>query len=449
MVHEANALVEEVKKLQNNCVGNMSAYRIEKQVRKKTDSVMELLRRAKSFYLDSAIVSRPPRKVCGRAGGRKTTHLKKVSNEFYRRSHDFDCVIWTKVPREQGYVERVQELIRKKLDIPDDIWNQWSEDDEKAAQIFSVLKGTKFVLLLDNVWEDFDLLRLGFHLQDDPKHSKVISTTSGMQLFLHIGIKTQTVIIHCLPPQHASTLFWRTVGERVRSVLSSDPDLLKLANKFARRGKGLPLALLAFARALACLESRQECRYTTELSGSQPSQIESIWGCVFPREGFLDGPNPHDLGAFIMDTLESAYLLEIDESKQCVEMYDMIRHVALWLARDQGRKENNVFVSKGERLTNQKLAKWRNAKWISMFGCISTNANLRSPSCPNLTTLILRDGELQSFPDGLFDSMPTLKVLDLLGNRWLTELPSDVGNVTTLHYINLSFTSLAELPLEI
>ncbi|KAK8684919.1 hypothetical protein V6N13_040933 [Hibiscus sabdariffa] len=64
---------------------------------------------------------------------------------------------------------------------------------------------------------------------------------------------------------------------------------------------------------------------------------------------------------------------------------------------------------------------------------------------PNLTTLILRDGQLQSFPEGLFDSMPALKVLDLSGNRWLTELPSDVGNVTTLHYINLSFTSLAEL----
>ncbi|KAL4298008.1 hypothetical protein GQ457_12G002070 [Hibiscus cannabinus] len=163
------------------------------------------------------------------------------------------------------------------------------------------------------------------------------------------------------------------------------------------------------------------------------------------REGFLDGPNAHDLGAFTLDTLEFAYLLEIDESKQCIEMHDMIRHAALWLARDQGRKENNVLVSKGESLMDETLAKWGDAKWISLFDCISTNANLRSPSCPNLTTLILRDGQLQSFPEGLFDSMPALKVLDLSRNRWLTELPSNVGNVTTLHYINLSFTSLAEL----
>ncbi|KAK9009735.1 hypothetical protein V6N11_036263 [Hibiscus sabdariffa] len=138
-------------------------------------------------------------------------------------------------------------------------------------------------------------------------------------------------------------------------------------------------------------------------------------------EGFLDGPNPHGLGAFTLDTLEFAYLLEIDESKQCVEMHDMIRHAALWLARDQGRKENNVLVSKVPTPT------------------------FAHRLVPNLTTLILRDGQLQSFPEGLFDSMPALKVLDLSGNRWLTELPSDVGNVTTLHYINLSFTSLAEL----
>ncbi|KAK8684920.1 hypothetical protein V6N13_040934 [Hibiscus sabdariffa] len=223
---------------------------------------MELLRRAEPFDSDSAIVFRPRKclltpkwpsentvgldseveevwkaledqtvatiRVCGRAGG----GLKKVSDEFHRRSHDFDCVIWAEVPTGQGYVQRVQEEIRKNLDIPDDIWNRCSAVGVKWAKIFSVLEGTKFVLLLDNVWEHFDLETLGFP-------SKVIFTTSKMSLFLNFGIKTQTVTVHCLPPELASTLFWTTVGERVGSVLRSDPDLLELANKFVRRCKRL------------------------------------------------------------------------------------------------------------------------------------------------------------------------------------------------------------------
>ncbi|KAK8509100.1 hypothetical protein V6N12_018188 [Hibiscus sabdariffa] len=526
MDYEVNTIIREGNaELQNKCIGDccprnlMSTYKIGKRVFEKIDSVTELLSKADPFRLDSAIVLRLPRKrllmpewplentvgldsavekvwkaienetvriirLCGQGGVGKTTLLKKVCNGFHRRSHDFDAVIWVMVPTGEGYIEKVQEVIRKKLDIPDDLWNQCSGEDEKGAQIFRVLKGKKFVFLLDNVWEPFDLIRLGIQLWSDHSQSKVIFTARSLRFYLNSGIEHETIEVKCLPTEQALSLFRMTVGE---NVLSSDPYLSELANTLARKCRGLPLALLAFAGAVAGLEKPRQWHHTIELSHTHPSEIAGMGGHVLPLlkisydnlkeakdqkcflycslfpedyniridelinlwvgEGFLDGSNPCDHGGSMVEALKSAYLLETGESEQCVKMHDIIRHMALWLARDHGREKNKVLVAKSGRLTDRELRKWEEAKRISLFGCISTEMNIsHSPSCPYLTTLLLRDGELKSFPDGFFNSMPTLKVLDLSGNRNLVELPSDIGNAKTLQYLNLSFTSLAELP---
>ncbi|KAE8682908.1 Mitogen-activated protein kinase kinase 1 [Hibiscus syriacus] len=493
MLGEVNIIIQQGDdELRNKCVGDCcprnlkSTYKIGKRVVKKMDSVKELLNKAERFYSESAIVFKPPRnsllmpewplentvgldsavdkvweaienenvriiRLCGQGGVGKTTLLKKVCNEFHRRSHDFDVVIWAMVPTGEGYIQKIQELIRKKLDIPDEIWNQ-SGEDEKGAEIFRVLKRNKFVFLLDNVWEPFDLIRLGIKLSGYRNQSKVIFTTRSLRLYLNFfSTAHETIEVKCLPPEEALSLFRMTVGE---SVLSSDADLSELADTCARKCRGLPLALLTFARAMAGLDNPRQWRHTIELLHSsirdcRNGRIDELID-LWVGEGFLHGSNPCDRGGFIVDALKSAYLLETDESKQCVRMHDIFRHMALWLARDQGRKKNKVLVAKSGRLTDRELRKWEVANWISLFGCIITKVNIsRSPSCPYLTTLLLRDGEIISFPDRFFDSMPVLKVLDLSGNRSLVELPSNIGNAKTLKYLNLSLTSLEKLPTDL
>ncbi|XVF88822.1 hypothetical protein PTKIN_Ptkin19aG0082200 [Pterospermum kingtungense] len=171
----------------------------------------------KTFGLDSA-VERVWRyiedanvkiiRLCGIGDVGKATLLKKVSNEFHRQSHYFDAVIWTKVAREEDYIEKVQESVRKKLDIPDAVWNQCSGEDEKGAQIFSVLNGKKFVILLDDLWEQFNLLRLGIHLRNDQNQSKLIFTARSLGLYFDMDMEaTVTVHVDCLPPEQALSLF--------------------------------------------------------------------------------------------------------------------------------------------------------------------------------------------------------------------------------------------------
>lgn len=66
----------------------------------------------------------------------KTTLLKKVNNKFLDRSHSFKPVMWILVSKD-AEVERVQELIRNELNIPDRVWENQNVDG-KAAEIFRV-----------------------------------------------------------------------------------------------------------------------------------------------------------------------------------------------------------------------------------------------------------------------------------------------------------------------
>ena len=114
------------------------------------------------------------------------------------------------------------------------MWNECSSEDEKGAQT------KKFVLLLDDVWEWFDLLRLGIHLQSDfpysfffpesdnrnrTNRSKLIFTTRSVELCNAMGAQ-ETIEVECLPLDQALTLFRMTVGE---NILNNDPELSELA----------------------------------------------------------------------------------------------------------------------------------------------------------------------------------------------------------------------------
>ena len=116
----------------------------------------------------------------GMGGDGKTTLMTKVNNEFIRASKGFEITIWVVVSRPAS-VGKVQEVIRNKLDIPDNRWRNRSED-EKAVEIFNVLKAKRFVLLLDDVWERLDLQKLGVPSPNSQNKSEVILTTRSLDV---------------------------------------------------------------------------------------------------------------------------------------------------------------------------------------------------------------------------------------------------------------------------
>lgn len=89
---------------------------------------------------------------------------------------------------------------------------------------------------------------------------------------------------------------------------------------------------------------------------------------------------------------------------------------------------------------------WEGVRRISLRNNQIQNLS-QSPICPQLQTLLLDFNNLLSISDHFFEHMPSLRVLDLSYNLFLTSLPSGVSKLVSLRHLNLSCTRIAELPI--
>lgn len=426
----------------------------------------------------------------GIGGVGKTTLLKKINNELQNRSHNFDTIIWV-VASKKVNMEKIQEVIEKKLMIPNHICDGISEE-ERPREILRVLRTRRFLLIIDDIWERIDLANLGIPLLDHQNQSKVVFTTRSGDV-CGLMEAQRRIRVGCLEQEQAVTLFQMKVGEE---TLRSHPDIPELAKLVAEECEGLPLALITIGRAMCSRKNPWEWNHAISVLRSFPSEFSGMGNKVFPvlkfsydnlpcerdrncflfcslfpedynirkdelinlwiGEGLLDGccRNMHDafnLGEFIVGTLKLACLLESDESEEFVRMHDMIRDMALWVANTSGREGNKILVQRvGSNSEADSCEKWNEAERISVWGHHnSIESFIGEPLCPNLLTLLVKDTMLKTFSNEFFQSMLALKVLDLSGNRGLTELPKSIGKLLNLEYLNLSETAIMELPSEL
>ncbi|KAH9666256.1 putative disease resistance protein [Citrus sinensis] len=358
----------------------------------------------------------------GMGGVGKITLLKKPNNKFLDVNHCFDLVIFVAVSKE-GNLEKIQEVIRKKLDISDYIWNMKGEYD-RAVEILISLRRKKFVLLLDDVWERLDLSKTGVSLSDCQNGSKIVFTTRSEE-----------------------------VGE---DVFNSHPEIPTLVQAVVGECKGLPLALIAIARAMSSRRSPREWQYAIDELRTNPSRFAEEINIrkgelidLWIGEGFLSDfrsiTTAWNQGEYIIGSLKIACLLKTGEySENFVKMHDIVRDMALWLASN----ESKILVQRSSDCTNKSADSWREAFRLSLWGS-SIESLPETPSCPHLQTLLVRFTVLETFPHRFFESMGALKVLDLSYNLDLTQLPAGIGALINLRYLNLSNTSVEELPSEI
>ncbi|XP_019077694.1 probable disease resistance protein At5g63020 [Vitis vinifera] len=207
----------------------------------------------------------------GMGGVGKTTLLKKINNDFLTTSSDFDVVIWDVVSKPPN-IEKIQEVIWNKLQIPRDIWEIKSTKEQKAAEISRVLKTKKFVLLLDDIWERLDLLEMGVPHPDARNKSKIIFTTRSQDV-CHQMKAQKSIEVMCLSSEAAWTLFQKEVGEE---TLKSHPHIPRLAKIVAEECKGLPLALITLGRALAGEKDPSNWDKVIQDLGKFPAEISGF-----------------------------------------------------------------------------------------------------------------------------------------------------------------------------
>ncbi|XVF74722.1 hypothetical protein PTKIN_Ptkin13bG0134500 [Pterospermum kingtungense] len=167
----------------------------------------------------------------GLGGVGKTTLLTQINNKFSTTPIGFAIVIWVVVSKDHS-VEKIQDKIGEKIGYSYEAWKKKSVD-QKAVDIFKILHNKKFVLLLDDLWEQVDLTKVGIPIPTQENGSKVIFTTRSLE-----------------------------VGDE---NLNSHPNIPKLAEEVVSRCGGLPLALITIGRAMASKKSPKEWEYAIEM----------------------------------------------------------------------------------------------------------------------------------------------------------------------------------------
>ncbi|GLT46130.1 hypothetical protein SLA2020_199100 [Shorea laevis] len=424
----------------------------------------------------------------GMGGVGKTTLLNHINNELGQRRNNFDIVIWATVSKNHT-VEKVQDDIGRKIGYSDQRWKQKSYD-EKATEILAVLSKKKFVLLLDDIWERIDLVKVGIPIAGQGHGSKLIFTTRSLDVCGQMEAHKKIFKVDCLAPEKAWELFQIKVG---KETLDSHPQIHGLAKEVAEECKGLPLALITIGRAMSSKKTPEQWEYARRIlkrsvanhvlpgmrkevypllkfsyDSLPDKKLKScfLYCALFPEdfllrkrelidywiaEGFLDENDSicdRNEGHNIICTLLDSCLLE-EVDVEHVKLHDVIRDMALWIA--SGIEKEKYIVETSAQLTEApEIENWEMIKRLSLMN--NKIQSLRgTPDCPDLLTLFLENNDLKSMrlAKDFFQNMVSLTVLNLSFNLSLAELPVGISNLVSLQYLNIKGTAVNKLPMEL
>ncbi|PKI36054.1 hypothetical protein CRG98_043525 [Punica granatum] len=266
--------------------------------------------------------------------------------------------------------------------------------------------------------EEIDLLNLGIPCRGHERKSKIIFTTRKEDVCGQMQAERKKKIV-CLPADKALELFREKVGEE---TWTAHVEIPRLAKSLVKECAYLPLALITVGAAMASRKDPDKWRRAIEYLQNRPSGFARM----AERE-----VNMSTQGSF--------------------KMHDVVRDMALWVVSEHGQK-NKIVCQKSQRSVEPKeFMKWTNAERIYLQG-----VDLKMGDFPvtvtafsSLSTLIIQRTLRKTFPKGFFSSMPSLRVLDLSSNSDLEDLPDDIGALVNLRYLDLRWTEITKLPVEL
>ncbi|TXG56723.1 hypothetical protein EZV62_018036 [Acer yangbiense] len=150
----------------------------------------------------------------------------------------------------------------------------------------------------------------------------------------------------------------------------------------------------------------------------------------------------------VAERVPEAAVDELPHEPMLVGLESTLDKVWRCLAREE-EDQKNVLVQAGAGLTEApEIIKWEGATTVSLMDNEIEDL-LECSTCSSLTTLFLHSNRLTRIVGYFFQLMPSLKVLNLSSNHFLNELPPGLPQLFSLRYLNLSKTSIKELPDEL
>ncbi|XP_022764824.1 putative disease resistance RPP13-like protein 1 [Durio zibethinus] len=347
------------------------------------------------------------------------------------------------------------------------------------------LKGKKFLLVLDDVWNeifvDWDLVRRPF--QVGAPGSKIIVTTRNQ----NVSFTMRSVLVHHLQPlpdKDCWSLFAKHAFKNKES--DEDPTLIAIGKKIVEKCKGLPLAAKTLGSLLRYKVEAEEWHNVLnskiwDLPNDKSSILPALrlsychlpshlkrsfaYCSIFPKgyefekrnlvrlwiaEGLVLQLNGHrrmeEIGGQYFDELLSRSLFQQSSRKEsCFEMHDLVNDLAQNIAGEFCFKfEDGSLPHTPERVRHlscipmQDEAPEKFEAFYGAFKGLRTFLPLRLSNSGrvHLNPIVLKN---------LFPEYCSLRVLSLSA-YYITKLPDSISNLKHLRYLDLSSTDLQNLP---
>ncbi|CAL5321575.1 unnamed protein product [Camellia sinensis] len=413
--------------------------------------------------------------VYGTGGVGKTTIVEEIGKQV--KNGLFNEVV-VAVVSQDAYVSNIQGQLADRLNLE----LKGETEVGKANQLWNRLNnGKKNLIILDDMWQELDLKTIGIPITDGNNCCKVVITSRirGVLEKMHVN---SYVPMQVLLEKEAWALFKTKVGNSVDSA-----ELRDIANAVCKECGGLPVAILAVG---AALKNKKKYVWEDVLDQFKDSMLKNIAGidpkvyaslklsydrlessdakscfllcCFFPEDTNISievlarhciarsllGQNTNTLRRAsrriltVVDILKDACLLLEGKAENFVKMHDVIRDVALSIAKDDGKE---ILVKHGDK------------KWPEKDTCESSSAislrfdntpelpdDLVCPQLQTLTMLLKWDMKpLLNVPDRFFSGMEKLTILELNRIRMLP--PLSLANLVNLRMLWLDYCVLGDI----
>ncbi|EXB54528.1 Disease resistance protein RPM1 [Morus notabilis] len=420
--------------------------------------------------------------LVGEGGIGKTTLANKIFNDEEVKGH-FDCHVWVTVS--QSYdIDKILRIMKKKIcpKVGQPAEEEIFTIEELISLLRQFLETKRYVVVFDDVWktEFWDVIK---HALPNNNNGSRIIVTARNSAVVDSFKETPFDVVHELKPW-SSELAWELFCKnafRYESQGKCPQELEDLSRRFVSKCQGLPLVIVAVAGLLSKKEkTKLEWRSVLDnlndefeknpqlanvsriLSFSYhdlPYHLKTclLYFAIFPEdysilegrlytlwiaEGFIQlrrNKTPEQVAKEYLSELIGRNLVSFEIrhgiEKQC-HVHDLIRDLIL------ARVDEFSFC---QILEDNKLRFEGKSRRVSIYG--TTKDVLESVAGFKMRSLFLFnvDGFNKSFVVSLFERFKLLKVLDF-EYAPLDDLPSEVGSLFHLKYLNLRGTTIKTLP---
>ncbi|XP_054818576.1 uncharacterized protein LOC129318075 isoform X2 [Prosopis cineraria] len=384
----------------------------------------------------------------GMGGTGKTTLATQVGKQI-EESKAFEKVIFVVVSNPPE-ISKIRDDIARQLGLPLD--KAAEADHSKLLWSRISNKERKLLIILDDVWEKLNLTNIGIPSGPDHKNCYVLITTRHSRVCEAMRCQ-KTIHLYTLTDEDALNLF---LFHATSNNGLSRKELEDLAPGFVKECGGLPIAIASLASTLRIWPVSEWKEALATLRKSEKfldidEDLVQVYRCLSLSYGNLRNEKaqklfllcsifPEDyeipinliirlgIGAGIFGKVEnycagrsqvlgvknelvaSTLLLKVDE-KECVKMHDLVREVALWMAKEDIQV---IMDSRTALETSKRIVFWSTNDFPDQFD----GAKLE------ILFLWIKGDVLVKNPETLFAGVAGLSILFLLGRPKKHSIPS-------------------------